>query len=50
MPPRAASYLRPGITLLDLQQLAQALSDVQPAEELNEARQALFKRVTARTG
>jgi transposase InsO family protein len=48
--PEAASYLKPGITLADLQQLAQALSDVQAAEELNEARHALFKRVQTRTG
>ncbi len=45
----AASFLRPGVTLADLQQFARALSDVQAAEEFNEARQALFKRVPART-
>ena len=45
-----AGFLRPGVTLLELQQLATALTDVQAAEELNEARQALFKRVPARTG
>jgi hypothetical protein len=45
----AASFLRPGLTLANLHQLARALSDVQAAEELNEARQALFKRVPART-
>lgn len=42
--------LRDGITLEHLRQLATALSDVQAAEELNEARTALFKRVPARTG
>jgi hypothetical protein len=46
----AASFLRPGVTLLELQQLARALTDVQAAEELNEARQALFRRVPTRTG
>jgi hypothetical protein len=30
--------LRSGVTLLELQQLARALTDVQAAEELNEAR------------
>lgn len=48
--PDVASFLRPGVTLLELQQLARALTDVQAAEELNEARQALFRRVPARTG
>ena len=48
--PNAASYLRPGVTLLELQQLARALTDVQAAEELNEARQALLKRALTRTG
>jgi transposase InsO family protein len=46
----AASFLRPGVTLLELHQLAHALTDVQAAEELNEARQALFRRVPARAG
>jgi hypothetical protein len=46
----AASFLRPGITLLGLQQLARALTDVQAAEELGEARQALFRRAATRTG
>jgi transposase InsO family protein len=44
----AAQFLRPGITLADLQALARALTDVQAAAELNEARQALFKRTAAR--
>ncbi len=42
--------LREGMTLEHLRELAMALSDVQAAEELNEARAALFKRVPARTG
>jgi transposase InsO family protein len=46
----AASFLREGVTLQDLHALATALSDVQAAEELNEARAALFRRVPARTG
>ena len=33
-----------------LRQLAAALTDLQAAEELNEASQALFRRVPARTG
>ena len=41
--PGAANFLRPGVTLLELQQLTRALTDVQAAEELKEARQALFK-------
>ena len=40
--PDAATFLREGQSLAQLQQLARALSDVQAAEELNEARQALF--------
>ena len=48
--PEAASYLRPGMTLTELHQLATALTDVQAAKELNEARQALFKRADTRTG
>jgi len=48
--PDAASFLRPGVTLLNLHQLAHALTDVQAAEELNEARQALFRRTLTRTG
>ena len=48
--PAACQGLREGITLEHLRELATALSDVQAAEELNEARQALFKRVPARTG
>jgi len=48
--PDAARYLRPGVTLLELKKLARALTDVQAAEELNEARQALFRRAATRTG
>jgi transposase InsO family protein len=44
----AAQFLRAGITLEELQALALALTDVQAAEELNEARQALFKQLSAR--
>jgi integrase-like protein len=43
----AATFMREGVTLKDLHQLATALTDVQAAEELNEARQALFRRVPA---
>ena len=48
--PDAATFMRGGTTLEDLHALARALTDVQAAEELNEARLALFKRVPARTG
>jgi transposase InsO family protein len=48
--PEAATFLREGVRLEDLHALATALSDVQAAEELNEARLALFRRVPARTG
>jgi transposase InsO family protein len=48
--PDAAKFMREGITLQDLHKLATALTDVQAAEELNEARNALFRRVPARTG
>ena len=48
--PDVHTCLREGITLEHLRELAMALSDVQAAEELNEARAALFKRVPARTG
>lgn len=47
--PEASRNLREGITLEHLRELATALTDVQAAEELNEARQALFRRVPART-
>lgn len=48
--PDAAMFLRQSVTLDDLHALATALTDVQAAEELNEARLALFRRVPARTG
>jgi transposase InsO family protein len=46
----AHKFLREGVTLEELHQLARALTDVQAAQELNEARAALFRRVPARTG
>jgi len=46
--PEAAKHLRKNITFEHLYQLAHALTDVQAAEELNEARAALFRRVPAR--
>ena len=46
--PDAASFLREGITFKDLHALARALTDVQAAEELQEARQVLFGRLRAR--
>ena len=48
--PDAAPFLKEGITLDALQELARALTDMQAAEELNAARQALFRRVLIRTG
>jgi transposase InsO family protein len=48
--PEAKTFLRQGVTFEDLHALATALTDVQAAEELNEARSALFRRVPARTG
>jgi transposase InsO family protein len=48
--PEAKTFLREGVTLEDLHALATALTDVQAGEELHEARQALFRRVPARTG
>ena len=48
--PEAAKFLRQGQSIQDLKRLAQALTDVQAAQELNEARQALFRRVPARSG
>ena len=48
--PATDQGLREGITLEHLRELATALTDVQAAEELNEARLALFRRVPARTG
>ncbi len=48
--PEAKTFLREGVTLDELHALARALTDVQAAEELNEARSALFRRIPARTG
>lgn len=48
--PEANRVLREGITLKHLRELATALTDVQAAEERNDASQALFRRVPARTG
>ena len=48
--PGAANFLRPGVTLLELQQLARLLTDVQAAEELDDVRQTLFGQAAARTG
>lgn len=48
--PKAAQFPRAGVTLEDLQALARALTDVQAAEELNQARQVLFRQVLRRTG
>ena len=46
--PEAVSFLRQGVTLEDLQAMATALTDMQAAEELNEARLALFRRIPSR--
>ncbi|BAP87138.1 integrase catalytic subunit [Burkholderiales bacterium GJ-E10] len=46
--PNAEKCLRPGISLEELHQLARALSDFDAAQELAQARQALFKGVTTR--
>jgi hypothetical protein len=48
--PQAAAFLRAHVTFANLQALARALTDVQAAEELNEARRALFRRLPAGTG
>lgn len=47
--PEVAKFLRVGVTLEELQALARALTDVHAAEELNEAQQALFRRVLPRS-
>jgi transposase InsO family protein len=47
--PLAATFLREGVSFEDLHALARALTDVQAAEELNEARNALFRRVPQKT-
>jgi transposase InsO family protein len=43
--PQAKGYLRESVTLEELHALATALSDLQAAQELKEARQELFERV-----
>lgn len=43
--PRAASYLRSGVSLAELQQQAIAQTDLQAAEALNRARQNLFATI-----
>jgi transposase InsO family protein len=48
--PQAVTFLREGSTLEELHLLARALTDVQAAEELHEARNALFRRVPRKTG
>jgi hypothetical protein len=48
--PAVTAFLRSAITLEHLHALAMALTDVQAAKELCEARAALFKRVHERTG
>ena len=48
--PKAQTFLRDGVTLQELHLLARALTDVQAAEELHEARNALFRRVPRKTG
>lgn len=48
--PKAASFLRDGVTLADLQRQAQLQTDVQAAQSLREARSALFKQALIRTG
>ena len=48
--PEANSVLREGITCKHLRELATALTDGQSAQERNDASQALFRRVPARTG
>ena len=47
--PKPAQFLRPGMTLKHLQELATALTDVQAGEELYAARAALFSAKLMRT-
>ena len=46
----AGQYLREATVLEELYKLARALTDVQAAEERNEVRAALFRRVQLRPG
>jgi len=48
--PKAQTFLREGVTLQELHLLARALTDMQAAEELNEARNDLFRRVPPMVG
>jgi transposase InsO family protein len=48
--PKAAGFLREGISLEDLYAQARALTDVQAGEELHEAQLALFRPLMTRTG
>ena len=43
--PQAASFLRPGLSLQDLQEQANAKTDLQAATEFNRARQKLFAAI-----
>ena len=43
--PNAAQYLLPGVTFEQLDELALAISDNQAAQQLNEARQRLFRSI-----
>ena len=48
--PNAASFLRPGVTLVALHQQARRQTDVEAAESMQSARGALFKQAFKRTG
>lgn len=48
--PEAQRYLRQGVTLQELRELAHALTDVQAAEDLNAAHTVLFRRALTRAG
>ena len=48
--PEAKTFLREGVSLEELYELATALTDLQAGEELHAAQLALFRRVPARTG
>jgi len=47
--PDAASFLRPGVTLADLHELARQQTDIQAAEAVQQARNTLFKAATRRS-
>lgn len=47
--PRAADFLKPGVTFEDLDQLATAISDSEAAHRLNEARNKLFRSINRRS-